>query len=282
MRDSSDGSAILRAATGGGHDVTGWRLLLEATLFTGVGVLLLTGAGLPEAGVFSVFLGAAALSGRLQRLLDANREAIWVAGASPWVVNRATAWAIFLLFVGMGLAFAGLAIGVGADALRETFGQALAGPALHGDILSRRFAAGAGALLAHNLGALGVMAVLGFVYRGYGVLLAVGWNAAVWAVTLTALIARGVDQSSLSEPVFVLGAISAVAPHLLLELAGYVVGALGALFASRGVTRYRWGDDRLKRVLRASITLFVVGVAVLALAAVVEDRFAPWLLDRLR
>ncbi len=282
MRERGDGSAILRAATGSDDDAAGWRLLLEALVFTGVGAVLLTTAGLPEAGIFSVFLGAAALSGRVGRLLDANREAIWVARESPWRANRRTAGSLVLLFVGMGLAFAALAAWTGPSGLRGTFGSALTGSAASGDIFSRRFDAGIGALLAHNLGALGVMVVLGFVYRSFGLLLAIGWNAALWSVTLTALIARGVERSSLADPLFVLGAVAAVAPHLLLELTGYVLGALGAAFASRGVTRYRRGDRRLGQVARAAVILIVVGVVVLALAALTEDRFAPWLLARLR
>lgn len=282
MDDRSDGSAILRVATGAGTETGGAWLILEAALFAGIGAILVGTAGLPEAGTFSVFLAAAALNGRMRRLLDRNREAIWEHGEKPWVANQRTAMSMTAIFLGMGLAFVGFAAVVGADNVTDSFGATLRPYVGRGDILTRRFAGELWPLIAHNLGVMAMLMVLGFVYRTYGALLALGWNAAIWAVVLTVLISRGLDRADLHPLVFSIGAIGAVLPHLILELAGYVVGALAALFSSLAVTRYRVNDPRLWRVLRSAALLTSIGIGLVVVGALVERSFAPWMLERLR
>ncbi|MCA9538620.1 MAG: stage II sporulation protein M [Myxococcales bacterium] len=282
MSEGTEGSAILRSVTGRGREGGAIAIVGEAALFTAVGLALMIGAGLPEAGAFSVFLAAAALAGRLGRVLDENRDAIWRRGERPAVANRRAVVALAALFVGIGLAFVIVAAVIGPDALPRTFGQTLAGDAGVGALQSRRFSAGVGPLLLHNLGTLAVLMLIGFIYRTYGVLLTLGWNAALWAVVLTGLVARGLAQTSVSGPLFVLGALAAIGPHLLIELLGYVLGTLAAVFASRGLLRHPRGDKRRRQVAWAVTQLFAVGVALLMLAALVEHYWAPWMLARLR
>ena len=67
-------------------------------------------------------------------------------------------------------------------------------------------------------------------------------------------------------------------PHLVVEAAAYVVGALSAIFLSRGVTLYGVTDPRLRRVLVAVLVLAVFSVVLLLLAGLREINYAPRIL----
>ena len=67
-------------------------------------------------------------------------------------------------------------------------------------------------------------------------------------------------------------------PHLVVEAAAYVVGALSAIFLSRGVTLYGVTDPRLRRVLVAVLVLAVFSVVLLLLAGLRETNYAPRIL----
>lgn len=193
------------------------------------------------------------------------------------MANRRTALGLVALFAGMLVVFVALA------AWQQRAGGP--GPDLVGGargILDRRFDAGVATLLSHNLVTLAVLMLVGFVYRTYGALLALGWNAAHWATVLTILVLRGLPDSDAHPVVFVTVSAAAVLPHLLAEAAAYVVGTLGAIFASRAITRYAASDPRLGRVLRAVLTLVAVAAALLILAAVVEQNVPRRVLDLLR
>ncbi len=236
----------------------------------------------PATGVFTVFLSAAALVGPLDHLLVDNRDAIWVHRRSAWAANRRTALCVLALFLGMTTAYVALAALLGRERILTDYHLSLDVARLSGgDVLSARFG-DAVALFTHNLRVLGAVFALAFVFRTYGALLVLGWNAAVWGIVLTLLVTGAMQHTGQSPTLFVAGATLALLPHLLLEAASYVITALSAIFVSKGLVLYGLADPRLLRVARASGVLLIVALGALGLAAIVEQGFAPWLLGRLR
>lgn len=259
-----------------------WRYLLVGFAYTALSAALCLALGFPEAGVFTVFLAAAGLAGPLTRILDENRDGIWVHQRPAWQVNRRTALCMLALFLGMVLAFVGLAVWLGPEGIARQFRFAMRAAGLStGDILDRSFGA-FGGLVRHNFTVMGAAAVLAFVFRSYGALLALGWNAAVWGIVLTLLVMRGAAGAETAPAWFVMIATLAMLPHLVAEAAGYVIAALAAIFLSKGVARYALSDAAFRRVGRAVLLLLAVGAALLIAAAALEQSFAPWVLGWLR
>ena len=137
-----------------------------------------------------------------------------------------------------------------------------------------------GSVLAHNLVVAVALFLLAVVFRAYGALLALTWNAAVWGTVLTLLVERRAAQPDGPALPSALLAVVAVFPHLVIEGAADVVVALAGIFASKGLLSYDLSDERLGRVLGAVLRLLLVAVIALGVAAIVETRFAPLLLGR--
>jgi hypothetical protein len=139
-----------------------------------------------------------------------------------------------------------------------------------------RFSLGA-SVFVHNVAVLSAFAVLAFLYRSLGTMIALGWNASVWAITLVLFIGASGQQDA-NTVVYGLLVIIAIIPHLVTEAAAYVAGALSAIFLSRGITVYGLSDPRLVRVLIAVVVLAVASVALLGMGALLEHYYAPAIL----
>ena len=147
-----------------------------------------------------------------------------------------------------------------------------------GDVLSpERFALGY-EVITHNLFVLGAFAILALLYRSLGTMIALGWNASVWAITLVLFIqgGSGGDTSQFLHAVIV---IVAIMPHLIMEAFSYVIGALSGVFLSRGIIRYEYSDPRLRRVLTAVLVLAVVSVVLIIVGGLMEINYAPRVLE---
>ena len=68
-------------------------------------------------------------------------------------------------------------------------------------------------------------------------------------------------------------------PHLIVEALGYISGALCGIFLSRGITIYDFFDPRLKRVMIAVLVLAVVAIALIIAAGLIENSYAPYILE---
>lgn len=260
----------------------GARLWAESFSYTAVSAYLPIAMGFGEAGLISVFLVSASLGDRLSLLLEENRDNIYVAQTGPWVANRRTAWSVLALFLGILTGYAVVAWTLGEAGSGRFFGFAVEAAGLREEtLLERDFGSPLG-LLTNNALVLGTVFLLALVYRSYGAMLAIAWNACVWAVVLTVLTESARGAVSLPAPVFFAAAAAAVLPHLTLEAFAYVLGSLAAIFASKAITTYSLSDPVLREVLRVSGVLVAVSLAVLALAAGVEAVFTPWILGQLR
>ena len=253
----------------------GLRLGGEAVVVTGLSIYLPVLLGFEEPGLISLFLVAAALSGSFGMLLEENRVNIWEKRVSGWRSNQLTVVGFLALFGGMFVGYALAASLLEEGRLVAFFGFAIDASALGQEAIQERNFGSVLAILRLNAGVLLAIACLAFIYRGYGAMLALGWNACVWAIVITILVLRGTASSALPRPAAIVLALGAVLPHLILESLAYAASALAFLFASKGLSTYPLGDARLRQVMVASAVLLAVGAGALILGAVVETYFPP-------
>ena len=250
----------------------GWNLKLffEGLILSLLSVFLIRSIGAAEAGLLGIALASAAMTPRLNRVLEINRERIWSEEGSGPSANRTSLFSGLSIFFGMFVAF--LVVGIVTDDVRlyKDFSFILQQTRVDPNaILSPdRFSQGMN-IFGHNMLVLISFGILGFCYRSLGTMIALGWNAGVWGITIVLFMGGGAD-SQLSPALYPIIILVAIMPHLLTEAAAYIAGALSSVFLSRGVTLYSIGDQRLNRVMIAVLVLASFSVALLAAAALLE------------
>jgi hypothetical protein len=276
---TDDASTILTGLLDGdrpARDASNARIFIEALLFSALSLAIARFVAGENAGVVSVFLVATALNDRLRAILAQNRDDIHVEKLPPFRVNRTSAAQFFAIFLGMIAAYAGAAVLLGPEETTRMFRFALEGA--HADastILTRRFGTFT-AILGHNTLVLLGFAVLSAVFWTTGALLALAWNASIWATVIAVMVNRALGQSSGAAPIFIAGL--ATLPHLFLEAFAYVLASLAAIFASRGFHKYSVRDPIFRRVVRAALEIGAAAFVLVTLAALAE----AYLMDGLR
>jgi hypothetical protein len=247
------------------------QLTGEAFVYTALSCLLPLVLGLAQAGLISVFLVAAPLTDRLVVLLEENRHNIYVLRLGSGVANRRTSAGLLCLFAGIVLGYAAVALWLGERGIPQLFGFAMDAADVSGDDLLRRSFGDPLRTFRHNLGVALVVLCFGFVYRAYGGMLALAWNACVWASVLTLLVIRAQPAGGATLAILV----AAVLPHLVLEAGSYVLIALASIFTSKALATYDFGDPRLWPPIRSSLTFVALAVLGLGVAALCESWLLP-------
>jgi len=251
------------------------RIGVEGVLITLLSVYVVRGINVPEAGLVGLSLASAAMVPRFNTILATNRERIWAAPGTGRAANTQSAISGISIFGGMFLGFLLMAIFAESGGFKADFAFILKETGFKpGDVLSpERFALGYEVII-HNLFVLVALAILALLYRSLGTMIALGWNASVWAITL-ALFIQGGSGGDTSQFLHTVIVIVAVMPHLIVEALGYVIGALSGVFLSRGIMRYEYSDPRLRRVLTAVLVLAGVSVALIIVGGLMEINYAP-------
>ena len=255
------------------------RLSIEAFILTMLSMYAIRLIGVPGAGLVGIVLSSATMTPRLNQILSMNRERIWSEEGNGRRVNLDSIISGLSIFSGMFIAF--ILIGImssKADLVKDfdfILTQTRVDPSA---VLSpERFAHGL-QIFQHNLSVLITLAALSFIYRSLGTMFALGWNAGVWGVTIVLFMGGG-GETGLSPFIYGVTILIAILPHLLTEAASYLVGALAAIFLSRGISLYPIGDTRLNRVLAAVSVLALLSIALLASGAVLEHHVPRLVLE---
>lgn len=256
-----------------------FRLIVEAFVLTMLSVYGIRLIGVPEPGLIGIVLASAAMIPRLNEILEINRNRIWSEEGSGRRVNVDSIISGLGIFTGMFVAFLVIGIASSDAALLKDFDFILSRTRVDPDaVLSpERFAQGF-QIFQHNLSVLVTLTALAFVYRSLGTMFALGWNAGVWGVTIVLFMGGG-GESDLNRFLYGVTILIAILPHLLTEAASYLVGALAAIFLSRGISIYRIGDIRLNRVLAAVGVLTLVSIVLLVCGAALEHYVPSLVLD---
>ena len=254
-------------------------LFVEALILTLISVYAVRLIGVPEPRLIGIVLASAAMTPRLNQILELNRARIWSGEGNGRRVNLASMISGLSLFSGMFVAFMAIGI-VSSDAvLIKDFNFIVTRIQLDTNtVLSpERFSQGV-SIFQHNLSVLITLALMSFVYRSLGAMFALGWNAGVWGVTIVLFMGGGRD-TELNTVVYGTMILIAIIPHLIVEAASYLIGALAAIFLSRGLTIYRLNDTRLNRVMSAVGVLAILSVGLLVSGALLENYFPRLVLE---
>jgi len=229
----------------------------------------------------SIFLVSASLSERIRFLLDENRSNVWDHHLSSWEANRLTALSFLAIFLGIITAYFIYAFGAGIDGIIQTFGFVVEASGLgEGSLLTRHFSSFNG-ILVNNLIVLLCIAILAFIYRAYGAMIALSWNACVWAAAITVLTLRTAQIPGATNQRDIILAATALLPHLVLEGFAYVIGSLAAIFLSQAISKYPLRDPRMRVVGRACFFLILIAITTVILGSAVESSFVPYILSLL-
>ena len=275
-------------------------IIIEAFLLTGLAVFIVSRTGGDATGFFSLFLAAASLVHRFQRILKTNKDQIFVEHRAPAHANLQTASSILMVFIGLCLAYLLIGLLFQQEDLETFFGFIYDNTnSRTGTVLTREFGM-FGPILFNNCVVMFTTAILCLIYRSYGALLALGWNAAVWVIVLYSLTSRLFGDSVQENIIIGAWAFIAVVPHLIIEGSAYIIAAIAAIFYSKGLTRYLLplpqriptSDASIlamelpKESLFYSITVTCFKMALIAtiltiVGALVESIYAPWVLNLL-
>jgi hypothetical protein len=259
------------------------RLGLEAVVLSAVALLITAPFHGTEGGAIALFLTAAGLSSRFDSLLHENYRLHGGdrARALDLTVDRRSASSLLAIFLGVFVAFVVAALLFGSAGVESRFGflLELTVPKEH-SIVTQSFGPPL-PLIGHNLLVLGSAVILGLVYRDFGALLVIVWNAASWGLMLTLLVLRAVQTGDHHPALLVLASLVAVLPHLVLEALAYVTAGLAAVFGSLLLTN----DDiraLARRVTKSSAVMLATSIVFLLAAALLESYWTPLVLDTVR
>ena len=254
-------------------------LFVEALILTLISVYAVRLIGVPEPGLIGIVLASAAMTPRLNQILELNRARIWSSEGNGRRVNLASMISGLSLFSGMFVAFMAIGIASSDAVLIKDFNFIVTRIQLDTNtVLSpERFSQGV-SIFQHNLSVLITLALMSFVYRSLGAMFALGWNAGVWGVTIVLFMGGGRD-TDLNTVVYGTMILIAIIPHLIVEAASYLIGALAAIFLSRGLTIYRLNDTRVNRVMSAVGVLAILSVGLLVSGALLENYFPRLVLE---
>jgi len=274
--------------------------LCEAFLLTMIALFIVSAMGTSEAGFFGLFLAAASLSTRFQALLQENKDLIFVEKIDSKKANGLTALSILMVFLGICTAYLVTTTTFTPEEMETFFGFIFDSTQSRTGTLTDRDFSRFVPILKHNLIVMGTIAALCLLYRSYGALLTLGWNASVWVIVIVQLTRRLFGESSGENLAIGTWAFGAIAPHLVLEGAAYVLIALAAIFYSKGITKYLLPmparqpgstasimameipkDSVFYDITVACMKMVLTALVVLLIAASVEAFYAPWMLEQL-
>jgi len=257
------------------------QLFLETCFFTLIALLFAYMLGISQGGIIALFLVSASLMRRVRELLDENRDNIWKHKVGGWKANRISAISVLAIFSGLFVTCMVFAILLAKFAsmkeVERFFDFILKTQKLHEGSIVSRFSSFFGILL-NNCIVLFTTLLLGFIYRTYGMLLVICWNACIWSVVLLYVFRGAWFSSKMSGWVFLLRSCGAVLPHLILEATAYILAALAAIFLSRGYAKYEVSEKPFKQVFKASMTLLMLAYLTVVIAAVLESTLPRLLL----
>ena len=130
----------------------------------------------------------------------------------------------------------------------------------------------------HNIRIFTVFLLVGLIFRYLGILFVIIYNASLWGL----LYAGAMEGSLFAEKTSVwqtMGFILSMMPHLICEIAAYVIAAMAGVFFARLISRYRLLSPKLVPIARSILFLVGIGLLVLTAAALLEGLVAGYLSD---
>jgi hypothetical protein len=254
------------------------RLMGEAWGMTALAIYFVNMLGFSQHGVISVFLVSVVLTERFNLLVEENAGLTAKGTLSSTGAHRLTAVSLLALFVGIVCGYLGVVVLQGEDIAYSSYAFVVSQSETELNILTRDFSGLLPRLLNNASVCFGIF-IFSLIYRSYGALLTLTWNACHWGLLLAVLTTHGIDASTLSAPIFILVVAIAILPHLLSEAAAYIMSCLCGVQAS--VLLVGEKDPITSTNTPAMLKLSLGALVLLTLGALLETRFAPAVLSLL-
>ncbi len=223
------------------------------------------------AGLVAVALLAFTLLAEMVAELEENRDAIWTHRVAPSRANLRLAAKIVALFLGMLAGYSAILFLLSEESVRVGFAAQL-GTRAYRAIEDIRF--GEPWMLLQQNGKVLVAALLfGLFFRAGGALLVLGWNASVWGVVYGHI----VHAQPSGRAWYAVRVAIVAGPHVAFESGAYVLAALAGIFVSKALAKHGLDSVAFRSVAASSVGLLFLAVAALALAAICEAMYAPWM-----
>ena len=253
------------------------RIWFEAALMGGLVLWLVNALGLAQQGLLTIFFVSVTLIDRFNRIIEDNSLLATQRGIDPKKIKWITTASLVGIFMGLLTAFSGAAILLGEAGIQSSFRFAVEESAVGSDSLLNRNFGHFLPLFLHNLSVCISIGLISIVFRSYGALLAISWNACLWGTILVLMGIRGVEQTELSALLFCLISLVGILPHLLLEGFAYTLGCLAAISIVDKVASdepsesgsITWGT--IAKIVGAALLMVVLG-------ALTEAYYAPQVL----
>jgi len=189
-----------------------------------------------EAGLIAVFLAAVASTDSIERLLGWHRRMIFDKTVSAARANGRLTARLMSLLLGTILGFCIVAIVLPTESLQSLFAPQLR-ELSNTNFININFGH-PGDIFFHNLYVMLFFFVIALPFRQGGVMLAVAWNASVWAATFVTLSRNWAENHNIDFANAFARIVAATVPHMLIEASAYMVAGIAGVFVSKAFLRY--------------------------------------------
>ena len=253
------------------------RLFLHSILAAAAGITIGFVLFPSEASLIGVFLIAIAQGTTVHALLERNRDEVWNQLISTFRANIRLASGLFVVFLGILFTYAASTLLVPVEQLLPLFDRQIGNFGGHSitDVAFDNFSG----ILLHNGLVAAACFLFSLLYQHGGMLLVLGWNASVWGVVFAYIARTAPDAGSTGPVVYFLKSFLCIFPHLFLEALAYVLVAMGGVFLSKALGKYKVDSSRFAQVGGAILRVVLTSMALLVLASAVEAVLAPTLVE---
>lgn len=270
------------------------RLFFIGMLYAALGVLFSLWIFKPQSSLVMVFLTVIVSVPLLYATMQEEEELDWQLNSEIRILNEHSRAIIFLtfLFLGFLLSFSLWYIFLPADMVNIVFGtqldtiesinariaKDLAGHAVNIDVTFDAFLS----ILSNNIKVMIFCIFFSFFY-GVGALFVLTWNASVISAAIGSFFRSNIAEyaglmglAKLSTYFGVLSlSIFRFMLHGTFEIVAYFIGGLAGGIISMGIINHGIASKRFKNVIFDALTLIIIAVAILMVAAGIEVFITP-------
>lgn len=230
-----------------------------------------------EASVIAVFLASVSTTDSIERLLKWNRDQIIDLGRTPREANLTLVGLLMCLFAGATTGFSILALALPLENTEVLFSNQLLE---YGSTTIQELQFGHPLnLLVHNTYVLLFFFVIAIPFRQGGVMLAVAWNASVWAAAFSSLARNWSYDGGPGLWEAYLRIVTACVPHMAMEAGSYCLAGLAGVFLSKALLKYSLESEELTSVLKSVGLMLILAILLVVSGATWEGVIAPRLVS---
>ncbi|CAK0759036.1 stage II sporulation protein M [Gammaproteobacteria bacterium] len=245
-------------------------IFMEGVFSTLISVYICSFINISNQGLFSIFLVASTFVLRLSQILDNNTKNIIYSKKNIFNSNKNSITLVTVIFLGIFTGYIIVSIFIN-DGVINYFNFII--NLTRKGMIGNRFGPFV-ATFSNNISVMLLFFLLSFIYRSFGMMLIIGWNACVWGITFSTIFIQNKDGNNIN--IFL--SIIAVTPHLIIEAVSYITTALSAIFLSKAVIIYNFKEETFKSIIKSVIIMLCFSSFCLFISSLVESYYTTYLL----